>query len=151
MKENKDLKVRASTLETENTDLKSRLGLTPPSSPTSSEDTTPSPLPSPPHSPCLDEPTGIVVKQEKESSEYAELNVSQQKEHSPIPFLSLLTTTVLLHLLRQCIPNCLGSQSSNGVQSRLACAAQAYPCFTYPCFVGTRCVRRNDFRSCIDY
>ncbi|CAB3987792.1 X-box-binding 1-like [Paramuricea clavata] len=99
MKENKDLKVRASTLETENTDLKSRLGLTPPSSPTSSEDTTPSPLPSPPHSPCLDEPTGIVVKQEKESSEYAELNVSQQKEHSPIPFLSLLTTTVLLHLL----------------------------------------------------
>lgn len=99
MKENKELKQRASTLETENTELKSRLGLTPPSSPTSSEDSTPSGLPTPPLSPSQDEPTVVVVKQEKESSEYAELSVSQQKEHSPIPFLSLLTTTVL-HLLR---------------------------------------------------
>lgn len=100
MRENKELKQRTSTLETENTELKSRLGLTPPSSPTSSEDSSPSELPSPPLSPSQDELAVIVVKQEKESSEYAELSVSQQKEHSPIPFLSLLTTTVLLHLLR---------------------------------------------------
>ncbi|XP_028396703.1 X-box-binding protein 1-like [Dendronephthya gigantea] len=99
MKENKDLKLRASSLESENTELKTRLGLSPPSSPTNSEENTPSPPPTPPHSPSQDEPAVVVVKQEKESSEYAELSVSQQKEHSPIPFLSLLTTTVLLHLL----------------------------------------------------
>ena len=100
MKENRELKQRASSLENENVELKTRLGLTPPSSPTSSEDTTPTLLPSPPHSPSTDEDTAVVVKQEKESSEYAALSVSQPKEHSPIPFLSLLTTTVLLHLLR---------------------------------------------------
>jgi hypothetical protein len=99
VKENKDLKHRATSLESENTELKSRLGLTPPSSPSSSEGT-PSPLPSPPHSPSQDEQAAVVVKQENESSEYAELSVSQQKEHSPIRFLSLLTTAVILHLLR---------------------------------------------------
>lgn len=101
LKENKDLKLRASTLENENNELKSRLGLTPPSSPTLSEDVVPSvsPLPSPPHSPTQDDPAVVVVKQEKESTEYAELGVSRQKEQSPILFLSLLTTTVLLNLL----------------------------------------------------
>lgn len=104
LKENKDLKLRAATLENENNELKSRLGLTPPSSPTLSEDVVPSvsPLPSPPHSPTQDDPAVVVVKQEKESTEYAELGVSRQKEQSPILFLSLLTTTVLLNLLRQC-------------------------------------------------
>ena len=56
-------------------------------------------MPSPPYSPTENE-NRVVVKQEKESSEYAELSVSQPKGQSQILFLSLLTTTVLLNLLR---------------------------------------------------
>lgn len=99
LRENKELQKKTSDLEVENSDLKSRLGLTPPSSPSNSDGVPSiSPMPSPPYSPTQDE-SRVVIKQEKESSEYAELSVSQPKGQSQILFLSLLTTTVLLNLL----------------------------------------------------
>lgn len=98
--ENEALRKRTSKLEVENSELKSRLGLTPPSSPTCSEESATSSLPSPPRSPLDDEPVTVGVKQEIESPEYAELGVSQQKKLYQIPFLSLLALTVTFNLLR---------------------------------------------------
>lgn len=80
----------------ENTDLRMRLGLTPPVSPdTQTEPLSPlSSVPSP--SGSEDSECSVVIKKESEFEEYASLLVSRQQEHL-ILFLSMITTLLTVN------------------------------------------------------
>jgi len=86
--DNEDLRKHSEAVEIENSELRVRLGLTPPVSP---EPVTQSYPASPEASPN----SSVVIKKETECNEYASLKVSQQQERL-ILFLSLITTWMMI-------------------------------------------------------
>mmetsp|Transcript_7185 Transcript_7185/g.12396 ORF Transcript_7185/g.12396 Transcript_7185/m.12396 type:complete len:231 (+) Transcript_7185:59-751(+) len=88
---NESLRKHSETVEIENSELRVRLGLTPPVSPEPVNHTYPqSPEPTP------SKPSSVVIKKETECNEYASLTVSQQQERL-ILFLSLITTWMMIN------------------------------------------------------
>lgn len=88
--DNESLRKHSETVAIANSELRVRLGLTPPVSP--------EPVSFPP-SPEAASPTkqhsSVVIKKETECNEYASLSVSQQQERL-ILFLSLITTWMMI-------------------------------------------------------
>lgn len=88
---NESLRKHSEAVEIENSELRVRLGLTPPVSPEPVHHTYPqSPEPTP------SKPSSVVIKKETECNEYASLTVSQQQERL-ILFLSLITTWMMIN------------------------------------------------------
>ena len=92
--DNESLRKHSEAAEIENSELRVRLGITPPVSPE------PVTMQSYPSSPEATTPTkhinSVVIKKEAECNEYASLLVSQQQEHL-ILFLSLITTWMTIN------------------------------------------------------
>lgn len=90
--DNESLRKHSEAVAIENSELRVRLGLTPPVSPE------PVTMHTYPPSPETSSPTkhSVVIKKEAECNEYAALLVSQQQEHL-ILFLSLITTWMTIN------------------------------------------------------
>ena len=92
--DNESLRKHSEAVEIENSELRIRLGITPPVSPE------PATTQSYPLSPEASSPTkhinSVVIKKEAECNEYASLLVSQPQEHL-ILFLSLITTWMTIN------------------------------------------------------
>ena len=92
--DNESLRKHSEAVEIENSELRIRLGITPPVSPE------PVTMQSCPSSTEAISPTkhinSVVIKKEAECNEYASLLVSQQQEHL-ILFLSLITTWMTIN------------------------------------------------------
>lgn len=90
---NESLRKHSEAVEIENSELRVRLGLTPPVSPEPVNQSYPlTPEPSPVAKPN----SSVVIKKETECNEYASLTVSQQQERL-ILFLSLITTWMMIN------------------------------------------------------
>ncbi|KXJ21891.1 X-box-binding protein 1 [Exaiptasia diaphana] len=103
---NKRLLKQTDSLSSENSELRIRLGLTPPVSPEAS----PSPLSLPPSpEPSLKDETDsslVVIKKEAESKEFAALTASQQQKNL-ILFLLVITTWLRINSSLSCLLVCL--------------------------------------------
>lgn len=96
---NESLRKHSEAVEIENSELRVRLGLTPPVSPEPVNHMypqSPEPTPSKPSSVAPSKPSSVVIKKETECNEYASLTVSQQQERL-ILFLSLITTWMMIN------------------------------------------------------
>lgn len=92
--DNESLRKHSEAMAIENSELRIRLGLTPPVSPEPvTKDTYP---PSPETSSTTNHIHSVVIKKEAECNEYASLLVSQQQERL-ILFLSLITTWMTIN------------------------------------------------------
>ena len=92
--DNERLRKHSEAVAIENSELRVRLGLTPPVSP---EPTTSSNPPSPVNSPVQEPSSPVVIKKETEYTEYASLLVSQQQERL-ILFLSMITSWMMINV-----------------------------------------------------
>lgn len=91
--DNESLRKHSEAVAIENSELRIRLGLTPPGSP---EPVSVHTYPATPDASSSAKQNSVVIKKEAECNEYASLLVSQQQEHL-ILFLSLITTWMTIN------------------------------------------------------
>lgn len=110
--DNETLRKHSETVEIENSELRIRLGITPPVSP---EPVTVRTYPSSPEaSSATNHINSVVIKKEAECNEYASLLVSQPQEHL-ILFLSLITTWMTINNSLTWILACLNLMKKGNV------------------------------------